>query len=95
MTSTSLTSVSTDKADYAPGETALVAGTGFLVGETVRLQVTRTDGVSGAFQDEFLVHRRRGEPCPECGSEVVKFVAAGRGTYACESCQPPPRARRS
>jgi formamidopyrimidine-DNA glycosylase len=53
------------------------------------------DGVSGAFQHEFLVHRRRGEPCPECGGEVVKFVAAGRGTYACETCQPRPRARRS
>ena len=53
------------------------------------------DGVRGAFQDEFLVHRRRGEPCPACGSEVVKFVAAGRGTYACETCQPRPRARRS
>jgi formamidopyrimidine-DNA glycosylase len=53
------------------------------------------DGVSGAFQHEFLVHRRRGEPCPECGSEVVKFVAAGRGTYACEHCQPRPRVRRS
>jgi formamidopyrimidine-DNA glycosylase len=52
------------------------------------------DGVSGAFQDEFLVHRRRGEPCPACGGPVVKFVAAGRGTYACERCQPRPRARR-
>ena len=52
------------------------------------------DGVRGSFQDEFLVHRRRGEPCPECGGEVVKFVAAGRGTYACERCQPPPRRRR-
>jgi formamidopyrimidine-DNA glycosylase len=51
-----------------------------------------TDGVRGAFQDEFLVHRRRGEPCPECGGAVVKFVAAGRGTYACERCQPRPRA---
>ena len=50
------------------------------------------DGVSGSFQNEFLVHRRRGEPCPECGGEVVKFVAAGRGTYACETCQPRPRA---
>jgi len=49
------------------------------------------DGVSGAFQHEFLVHRRRGEPCPECGGEVVKFVAAGRGTYACERCQRRPR----
>ncbi|HSD78931.1 MAG TPA: zinc finger domain-containing protein, partial [Solirubrobacteraceae bacterium] len=52
------------------------------------------DGVRGSFQDEFLVHRRRGEPCPACGGEVVKFVAAGRGTYACETCQVPPRGRR-
>jgi formamidopyrimidine-DNA glycosylase len=53
------------------------------------------DGVAGAFQDEFLVHRRGGEPCPECGATVIKFVAAGRGTYACEHCQPRPRVRRS
>ena len=52
------------------------------------------DGVSGAFQNEFLVHSRAGEPCPVCGREVVKFVAAGRGTYACEHCQPKPRRRR-
>jgi formamidopyrimidine-DNA glycosylase len=52
------------------------------------------DGVSGAFQNEFLVHRRRGEPCPQCGGAVVKFVAAGRGTYACDRCQPRPRVRR-
>jgi formamidopyrimidine-DNA glycosylase len=49
------------------------------------------DGVEGAFQHEFLVHRRRGEPCPRCGTPIVKFVAAGRGTYACEHCQRPPR----
>ena len=53
------------------------------------------DGVSGAFQNEFLVHRRRGEGCPVCGGEIVKLVAAGRGTYACEHCQPRPRVRRS
>jgi formamidopyrimidine-DNA glycosylase len=51
------------------------------------------DGVSGAFQHEFLVHRRRGEPCPQCGGEIVKLVAGGRGTYACETCQPRPRRR--
>ena len=51
------------------------------------------DGAPGGFQDEFLVHRRAGEPCPVCGSEIVKFVAAGRGTYACERCQPRPRRR--
>jgi formamidopyrimidine-DNA glycosylase len=53
------------------------------------------DGVRGAFQKEFLVHLRRGEPCPRCAAPVVKFVAAGRGTYACESCQPRPRRRRA
>jgi formamidopyrimidine-DNA glycosylase len=52
------------------------------------------DGARGSFQDEFLVHRRRGEPCPVCGTPVVKLVAAGRGTYACERCQPRPRRRR-
>jgi formamidopyrimidine-DNA glycosylase len=49
------------------------------------------DGVSGTFQDQFLVHRREGEPCPRCGHPVRKLRAAGRGTYVCERCQPRPR----
>jgi formamidopyrimidine-DNA glycosylase len=53
------------------------------------------DGASGAFQDEFLVHGRGGEPCPACGGPVVKLLAAGRGTYACERCQKRPRRRRA
>ncbi len=49
------------------------------------------DGVQGGFQHEFLVHLREGEECLTCGREIVKFVAAGRGTYVCERCQPRPR----
>jgi formamidopyrimidine-DNA glycosylase len=49
------------------------------------------DGVRGSFQDRFLVHRRAGEPCPRCGTTIVKTVVAGRGTYVCESCQRRPR----
>jgi formamidopyrimidine-DNA glycosylase len=52
------------------------------------------DGVKGAFQNEFLVHGRAGEACDVCGGLLVKFVAAGRGTYACERCQTRPRVRR-
>jgi formamidopyrimidine-DNA glycosylase len=52
------------------------------------------DGGRGGFQDEFLVHRRAGEPCPRCGTPIVKLVAAGRGTYVCPHCQPRPRPRR-
>jgi formamidopyrimidine-DNA glycosylase len=53
------------------------------------------DGARGSFQDRFLVHRREGEPCVGCPGIVKKIRAAGRGTYVCEGCQPPPRARRS
>jgi formamidopyrimidine-DNA glycosylase len=52
------------------------------------------DGDKGAFQNEFLVHGRAGEACAVCGGLLVKFVAAGRGTYACERCQKRPRRRR-
>jgi formamidopyrimidine-DNA glycosylase len=51
-------------------------------------------GVSGSFQDQFLVHLREHEPCPNCGRPVRKLRAAGRGTYVCETCQPRPRAAR-
>jgi len=51
-------------------------------------------GVSGSFQDQFLVHLREHEPCPNCGRPVRKLRAAGRGTYVCERCQPRPRAPR-
>jgi formamidopyrimidine-DNA glycosylase len=52
------------------------------------------DGARGSFQDLFLVHRREGEPCVRCGTTIRKMVVAGRGTYVCVGCQPPPRLRR-
>lgn len=53
------------------------------------------DGVRGSFQDQFQVHLRAGEPCVVCGSPIVKMVVGGRGTYVCETCQPPFRRRAS
>ena len=48
------------------------------------------DGAWGAYQSEFLVHRREGLPCPECGRPITRFVVGGRATYCCESCQKRP-----
>jgi formamidopyrimidine-DNA glycosylase len=48
-------------------------------------------GVSGTFQNEFLIHLREGQGCLNCGRAVRKLRAAGRGTYVCERCQPRPR----
>jgi formamidopyrimidine-DNA glycosylase len=52
------------------------------------------DGVWGSFQDRFQVHRREGQLCSRCATTIVKLVVAGRGTYVCETCQPPPRGAR-
>jgi formamidopyrimidine-DNA glycosylase len=34
------------------------------------------------------VHGRKGQPCPVCGTPIVKNQFAGRGTYTCPECQP-------
>ena len=50
---------------------------------------------AGQMQERFLIHLREGEPCPRCGSTVVKLRAAGRGTYVCPRCQRAPRRHRA
>jgi formamidopyrimidine-DNA glycosylase len=44
-------------------------------------------GQSGTFQNALLVYSRAGLPCVRCGSQIVKSLVAGRGTYSCPSCQ--------
>jgi len=44
-------------------------------------------GEKGTMQEKFLVHTREGQPCPSCGSEIVRIVVGGRSTYFCPSCQ--------
>jgi formamidopyrimidine-DNA glycosylase len=44
-------------------------------------------GEKGTMQDEFLVHTREGEPCPNCGESIVRIVVSGRSTYYCPHCQ--------
>jgi formamidopyrimidine-DNA glycosylase len=44
-------------------------------------------GEKGTMQNEFLVHTRKGEDCPRCGSTIARIVVGGRSTYFCPSCQ--------
>jgi formamidopyrimidine-DNA glycosylase len=44
-------------------------------------------GETGKFQHQLKVFTRAGEPCPQCGTQIVKSRVAGRGTYSCPSCQ--------
>jgi formamidopyrimidine-DNA glycosylase len=81
--------------DALVAEIVAVLNAGIDAGGSTIDDFRHTDGVYGAFQHQFLVHNRLGEPCPACGREIVKFVAAGRGTYVCETCQPRPRGVRT
>lgn len=47
-------------------------------------------GERGTMQDLLRVHLHRGDPCPRCGSTIVKTRVAQRGTYWCPTCQPEP-----
>jgi len=40
-----------------------------------------------ASANPFLVYGREGEPCPRCETALVRFVQAGRSTFACPHCQ--------
>jgi formamidopyrimidine-DNA glycosylase len=41
----------------------------------------------GDFQNHFRVYQRTGEPCPECGTPIVRLVVGQRGTHICPNCQ--------
>jgi formamidopyrimidine-DNA glycosylase len=44
-------------------------------------------GETGKFQHQLEVFARPGEPCPRCGTAIVKSRVAGRGTHTCPACQ--------
>ena len=62
-------------------EKAITAG-----GTTIHTY-TSVDGIHGRFQQELLVHNKKGEQCPICQTPISKIVVNGRGTYYCPKCQ--------
>ena len=57
------------------------------VGGTTIRTFSSSHGVSGTFQNELLVHQRKGENCYECHTPIEKIKVGGRGTYFCPTCQ--------
>jgi formamidopyrimidine-DNA glycosylase len=45
------------------------------------------EGKRGSYLSFAHVFRREGQPCPRCGTVVVKLRVAGRGTHICPHCQ--------
>ena len=57
-------------------------------GSTLR-DYKRADGSVGAFQNEFQVYGREGEPCARrgCRGIVRRKTQGGRSTFYCPACQ--------
>ena len=45
------------------------------------------EGRRGSYLSFANVFRRQGQPCPRCGTNIVKLRVAGRGTHICPTCQ--------
>jgi formamidopyrimidine-DNA glycosylase len=45
------------------------------------------EGKPGSHQEYLRVYGRKGEPCLQCGSLIVKMNFGGRGTHFCPICQ--------
>jgi formamidopyrimidine-DNA glycosylase len=74
-----------DEAALARLHAAIQSVLGFAVREGV---AEILNGKASTTRDFPRVHGRAGQPCPACGSTVVKAQFAGRGTYTCPTCQP-------
>lgn len=45
------------------------------------------EGKRGSYLSFARVFRREGQPCPRCGTTIIKTRVAGRGTHLCPRCQ--------
>ncbi len=50
-------------------------------------QYLTPDGARGEAQEALGVYGKAGQPCPRCGTPIIRFVQGGRSTYACPHCQ--------
>ena len=57
------------------------------MGGTTIHTYTAVDGITGKFQQELLVHGKKDENCPTCGTKIIKITVNTRGTYYCPKCQ--------
>lgn len=45
------------------------------------------EGKKGSYMSFARVFRRENQPCPRCGTTIIKTRVAGRGTHVCPHCQ--------
>jgi formamidopyrimidine-DNA glycosylase len=52
------------------------------------------EGQPGEYQRHHRAYGREGKPCYRCGTAIRRAIVAGRSSFFCRRCQPPPRSTR-
>jgi formamidopyrimidine-DNA glycosylase len=52
------------------------------------------EGEPGEYQRHHRAYGREGKRCYRCRATIQRVIVAGRSSYFCPKCQPPPRVRR-
>ena len=79
--------ITLDECDKIIRNTFIVLEKAIKKGGTTIKSFTSSEGVHGLFQNELLVHSKKGQLCGTCGTVIEKMVVGGRGTYYCSKCQ--------
>lgn len=78
---TSLKSLSKDE------RTELIESTHKVLNEALELERRRTGGLPTKLGDRFAVHKRWGQPCPRCRSELKRVSYESHEVTYCPACQ--------
>jgi formamidopyrimidine-DNA glycosylase len=62
-------------------------------GTSFDAQYVNVNGQSGYFSQRLAVYGQQGQPCPRCGTPIVREPWMNRSSHRCPVCQPRPRAR--
>jgi formamidopyrimidine-DNA glycosylase len=75
------------RCDRLAGAVREVLGEAIERGGTTLRNYVGGDGRPGWFQLRLSVYGRAGQPCPRCGTAVIRVPLGQRATYACRRCQ--------
>ena len=75
------------KVDTLCTETRAVMNLSIEKGGSTDKNYVNAEGKKGSYLSFAKVFRREGEPCPRCGTTIIKTRVAGRGTHICPRCQ--------
>lgn len=79
--------ISPAQVDLLTAEIKYVMNLSIEKGGSTDKNYVNAEGKRGSYIDFARVFRQEGQPCPRCGTTIIKTRVAARGTHICPICQ--------